>query len=508
MLARERGGESYTEEDVVVAEELAIRAAIAIRNAKNVAALRLSEATYRGLADSTPTSVLVTAPDGTIQYANQFFLDYLGMTFDELREHGCQGRIYPADRTRVTSARERALSTADEFVDEYRVQRHDGVYRWNLVRTACITDEHGRPERLVKVGVDIDDRHRAEDRQRLLAEASELATWPFDSEATLQRLASLVVPSLADYALTVTMEDGTPRLAALACADPGVEPLVRDVVAAQLRDLHPKFGVGRALTTGESDFYPLIETDWGRFTSDPEQLARFQRLALRSYIAVPLKWNERIFGALGLVIYDPYRRFTLDDLALATEVAQKTSAAMEHTRLYNEAADSALQLQEANRAKDDFLGLVSHELRTPITVILGDAQVLLNRAGQLDDESRAVALNDIYAEAGRLNQVVENLLTLARLESKATEVEPVHIGRIVDQTVIWFRHHHPGRKVELDSSADGALVNASAFAVEHALRNYLSNARKIQPAGRKDRRSGGAIGRRGGRLRCSIVVPG
>ena len=65
-------------------------------------------------------------------------------------------------------------------------------------------------------------------------------------------------------------------------------------------------------------------------------------------MVVPLKWGERIFGALALVNYDPYQRFTRDDLALATELAEKGSAAMEHARLYNEAAETAAHLELAS----------------------------------------------------------------------------------------------------------------------------------------------------------------
>ena len=64
------------------------RAAVAIRHAKTVAALYLSESTYRRLAESTPASVLVTSRDSDTRYINDFFMNYVGMDRDELAEQG------------------------------------------------------------------------------------------------------------------------------------------------------------------------------------------------------------------------------------------------------------------------------------------------------------------------------------------------------------------------------------------------------------------------------------
>ena len=474
LLARGRGGERYTEEDLLVAEELGARAAVAIRNAKNVAALRLSEAAYRRLADSTPACVLVTDRDGTVEFANQFLLDYVGMTREELDERSWFRLIHPLDLQRITPARDAALERGDEFIGECRVRRHDGVYRWNIGRIVSVSNEHGGPGRYVRVVIDIDDRHRAADRQQMLLETSDLAAQPFDVDATFRRIVSVVVPRFADYAVAVTQREGVARLAACACADPELEPRVRDVTDAALRDLRPDFGVGRALVTGESDFYPVFEVQSEPLMSDPGLFARYQQLTARSYIVVALKWGERIFGALALFNLDPYRRFTQEDLALATELAEKTSAAIEHSRLY-------LEAEEANRAKDDFLGLVSHELRTPITVIMGGAEVLFARGAQLDEANKAAALQDIRTEAERLNRIIENLLTIARVEKSADDAQPVHITRELERALDAFGRQHPNRAVAFDCQADGAVVNAAELAVEHALSNYLSNADKYSP---------------------------
>jgi PAS domain S-box-containing protein len=463
----------------VLAQELGTRAAIAIRHAKTVAALHLSESTYRRLAESTPASVLVTSRDSDAQYFNDFFMNYVGLSRDELADQGWLSVIHPADLERIMPAARAAMARGADFSDECRLRRHDGVYRWNLGRRVRISTADGGPERFVHVAVDIDDRHRAEDRQHLLLEASDLAARPFDADATLSAIASIVVPRLADCAATFKQLDGAPILTAFAGANSTTESPVGTAIRALLTKEEPRSVLERVLTTGVSVFCPGSAASWERVTvgdwSRPNGDAMH---TVRSLIIVAIKWNERVFGALALVNHDPYRRFTEQDLALAEELAEKAAAALENARLYDDATETAVQLFQANQAKDDFLGLVSHELRTPITMIMGNAQLLRKRGARLDEETRTTALSDIDSEADRLNRIVENLLSLARAEREPQEAEPVHIVRVVEGAVERFRNQHRQRFVTVSSAINGDLADGSEFAVQHALRNFLSNAAK------------------------------
>ena len=85
------------------------------------------------------------------------------------------------------------------------------------------------------------------------------------------------------------------------------------------------------------------------------------------------------------------------------------------------------RMHEALTAKDQFLSLVSHELRTPITLIMGNAWHLTNLA-DLEQEDIVQTGEILYEESVRLNRIVENLLTLARIEKgESLPVEPVQL---------------------------------------------------------------------------------
>jgi len=79
------------------------------------------------------------------------------------------------------------------------------------------------------------------------------------------------------------------------------------------------------------------------------------------------------------------------------------------------------QLEEMRR---DFVANVSHELRTPLTIIKGFAETLIDDDASIKEESRTRFLGKILTNAERLHVLVEDLLTLSRLESKPDQIEP------------------------------------------------------------------------------------
>jgi PAS domain S-box-containing protein len=143
---------------------------------------------------------------------------------------------------------------------------------------------------------------------------------------------------------------------------------------------------------------------------------------------------------------------------------------------------AAAELERANAAKDEFLGLVSHELKTPITTIYGNAQVLRVRGDKLDDDSRKGALDDIVDESERLHRIIDNLLVLARLEQgQEIDAEPLLVRRIASVVVAEHRQHHPYRNVRLTMTKEPMPVNGQALYLEQVIRNLLSNAEKYSP---------------------------
>ena len=84
-------------------------------------------------------------------------------------------------------------------------------------------------------------------------------------------------------------------------------------------------------------------------------------------------------------------------------------------------------LREAEQLKDDFISLVSHELRTPITAVYGGSHLLASQRENIPAEEADELLNDVVIESERLNQMLENLLSIASIRAGRLEpaTEPV-----------------------------------------------------------------------------------
>ena len=102
------------------------------------AAVVESEAQYRALAEAMPYVVYRTGPDGVATYVNSAWYAYTGEDPDGPDRFAWIERMHPGDRERVLAAWHEALDTGQPFTAEFRLQRHDGEYRWHAGRAVSI----------------------------------------------------------------------------------------------------------------------------------------------------------------------------------------------------------------------------------------------------------------------------------------------------------------------------------------------------------------------------------
>jgi len=149
-------------------------AGIAIERDRSRSALTLafenvqkSEAQLRQIVDAIRQGIVILDPEGTILYANQWLLDYTGLSLEEVIAPNLRTRIFhPEDVARVQDERRDALSRGLPFENEQRALGKDGKYRWFLILYNPLRDEHGSVIRWYVTGTDIEDRKQAEQRVR------------------------------------------------------------------------------------------------------------------------------------------------------------------------------------------------------------------------------------------------------------------------------------------------------------------------------------------------------
>jgi PAS domain S-box-containing protein len=98
---------------------------------------------------------------------NRTVLDYTGLSSEEVMENDFRERVFhPEDLEKLRETRRKGFSRGLPWVNEVRVRRKDGKYRWFLIHYNPLADEHGRLIRWCAAGTDIDDRKQDEDRLR------------------------------------------------------------------------------------------------------------------------------------------------------------------------------------------------------------------------------------------------------------------------------------------------------------------------------------------------------
>ena len=211
-------------------------------------------------------------------------------------------------------------------------------------------DQAGELSLIVSVTEEITDVKRAELSQRLLAQAGRELASSLDYQQTLQRVARLAVPELADWCgVVIRGEDEVLEQVAVAHVDAGKVGLARELGERYPPTMTDPIGAAAVIRSGQSQLFTEITDELlAQSELTDEELALVRELQMRSVIIVPLKTaTQSPFGALSLVMAESGRVFNRDHLALAEELAGRAATAVENARLYTERSQIAATLQQS-----------------------------------------------------------------------------------------------------------------------------------------------------------------
>ena len=321
-------GRSYDEDDVRYAEILSGHLALALDNAtlaQTVTGLeRRLEATLTNLAEA----VIVREADGQIVFANSAAARLLNLgsvrevttaspqqlmeLYHVFNEAG--GSLTLAD---LPSSRA-ALGEDPEPLLVRNVARATGEECWLLHKATPLFDADGSLSLIVSVIEDLTEVKRAELAQRLLAEAGQELSSSLDYEQTLQRVAQLTVPRLADWCGVVDARGGGERADGLRTVAMAPRDDARSASSEDRRRRGDPAPGGRAAGRRRSS--------WFRWRS-PRRPAADRRLSLAMAAS--------------------RRTFADGDLALAAELGRRVAIAVENARLYTERSEIATTLQQS-----------------------------------------------------------------------------------------------------------------------------------------------------------------
>jgi len=322
--------------------------------------LHLPEQQYQTLINAIPQLVWITTAEGMPDYFNQRWMDYTAFSVTEDLEANWAFLLHPEDRDVAAAAWMRAVETGEPYEVEYRLRRHDGVYRWFLVRGVPVRDENGQIVRWFGTCTDIDRSKREEEKQRFFAHLSgETRTLAAPEEVmwTAMRLLGEHLQASRTTYNEVDEENDLVTAHRDYCRE-----------GESIRGTFPLSAFGTALLEDLRAGRTAIVVDT---STDPRTAPVFetmyQRIGIRSFIAAPLIKDGRLVTILSVNMLGS-RAWTEAEAELVEEVAERTWLAVQNAGLV-QAAQRAVEYNNRLAAivasSDD--GIVSKDLHGIVT---------------------------------------------------------------------------------------------------------------------------------------------
>ena len=133
---------------------------------------------------------------------------------------------------------------------------------------------------------------------------------------------------------------------------------------------------------------------------------------------------------------------------------------------------------EKERMRGSLLRAVSHDLRTPLTSIYGSCSAIIENFDSIPKQKQLMLLKDIQADSQWLNRMVENLLSVTRVEADTVRLSKhsVVLEELIDALLVKFHKHYPAQSVQVSIPEDFVTIPMDPVLIEQVLMNLLENA--------------------------------
>lgn len=478
----------YTTADLELAEELARRATIAVDNARLYWYARQSEqikeeslALLDTLFNHAPVGLAFW--DQNLRYVrvnatlamlnHQPIAAHIGHTVDDVLP-----TVAPAINARLRQVLDTGRPIVDVEVSTYPSIPFTQGRSW-LSSYYPVPGANGAIIGVGCVVTDISQRKRTENQLRFLAEISTVLASSLEYETTLQNVAQLAVPALADCcSVDILEDDGLLHPLAWASSPYLLSDTAQQDYAAAIGQSQQSL-LYRVVHTGEPLSITAMPSDHALFAEATPLAQWLQAQQCCGLLGLPLLVREQVIGVMVFVLLHHERSYTDADVALATELTRRAAVAIDNARLYADA-------QRALQVRDQFLSIASHELKTPITTLMGYTQLLIRRArhNQHTEPRDLRAIQSINDQAGRLHRLILSLLDLSRLQVGQLSIEqaPLDLALLVQRIVAEQEPMLERYTISLVLPAT-AMIAGDELRLEQVVVNLVQNAVKYSPGG-------------------------
>ncbi|MEG4442700.1 PAS domain S-box protein [Microcoleus sp. AT9_B5] len=343
-------------------------------------ALREGEAQLSSIFQTIPDGITILDSSGQIIAANRAAESILRLTRSDIVERGyndpswfittVEGHPFPEEELPFA----RVMQTGEPVYGiEQGISHADGTRRILSINASPLFDAEGQIINIIAAFSDITERKQTEDERvqlvqeqaaravaensqqqsAFLAKVSAVLSSSLDYEQTLQSVAKLAVPYFADWCSVDLLNDDDRTIDRVAVAHCDPEKVIFGWELAQRfpRHLDDGYGIAKVIQTGQVEIgIEITDEQLVAAVSNAEYLEILRGVGLKSCIIAPLQARGRVLGSITFVFTESDRRYRLEDIALAEDLAQRAAIAIDNARLYNETQQAKLAAElAANR---------------------------------------------------------------------------------------------------------------------------------------------------------------
>ena len=211
----------------------------------------------------------------------------------------------------------------------------------------------------------------------------------------------------------------------------------------------------------------------------------FRRSGYVSYLGVPLIAQDKVLGILSFYCQRE-RYFSDEEVNFLRTLAGQAAGAIQNSQLYEQTKQQAIDLEKANKVKDEFLGVMSHELRTPLNVIAGYTKIVQDGVlGEINAE-QVNALDKVTRHSNELLVMVNSIMDATKIEAGAVIVEcdELPLPEFLDELKLLYEYPL-GKDVILRwaYASNLPVIRTDRDKLKHILQNLINNALKFTEVG-------------------------
>ncbi len=456
---------------------MAIRADITERKQAEQAlqqSLVTSEAALKELADQKfaldqHAIVATTDVQGTITYVNDKFCTISGYSKDELlgRNHRILNSAHHPKE--FFQQMYHAIANGQVWHDEICNRAKDGSLYWVDTTIVPLAAEDGKPRQYIAIRADVTQRKQAE--VALVQKAEELALKSAELAGSREALESqtLMLQSVLD-----SMSEG------LVATDTQGKFILWNPAAERIVGMGPAEMSPEQWTTHDGVYLPDAVTPF-----PPEQNPSLRAIHGEASAAEMFLKNRTLGGGIWIEINgSPLKDkngVLRGGVAAFRDISRRRADEREIRKLNEElelrVATRTAELQSANKELEAFSYSISHDLRAPLRHISGFARIVIEDfAPSLPAEAQR-HLQRIEQGAGRMGQLVDELLNLTRVGRQTLAVHATGLGSVVQDVITMLEPEIAGRQVQW-KVAELPIVECDAILVRQVFQNLIGNALK------------------------------